>query len=99
MARSIPTGTGSLGCTGVVGRVVMGNHWGRFRDDWWGIANENNGVVLLGAVLVLAGVILLLLSVTAVGIKAITDAVTDHVEQRLSRRSGTERPPRVHLSP
>jgi hypothetical protein len=47
---------------------------------------------VFGLLFIVVGSLIFLLSGTATAIKAITDAVTDHVEERLSR-SGHSVPP------
>ena len=56
--------------------------------------------VVFGLLFIVVGSLIFLLSGTATAIKAITDAVTDHVETRLSTRSRQvpTRPPKVEIT-
>ncbi len=56
--------------------------------------------VVFGLLFIVVGSLIFLLSGTATAIKAITDAVTDHVETRLSTssRQVPTRPPKVEIT-
>ena len=56
--------------------------------------------VVFGLLFIVVGSLIFLLSGTATAIKAITDAVTDHVEERLSGsgRSVPPEPPKVEIT-
>jgi hypothetical protein len=77
---------------------------------FWALDEDNGGAAFFGGLIAFAGLVLLLLSGMAVWIKAISDAVTDNVERRLSSKGsqllGREQghgslatPPKLDLSP
>lgn len=57
-----------------IGFALMDSGYGAFESVW--------GKVILGLLFVLAGWVLIYLGLLATAIKTITDAVTDHVEER-----------------
>ena len=61
---------------------------------------EYDSGVVFGLLFIVVGSLIFLLSGTATAIKAITDAVTDHVETRLSTssRQVPTRPPKVEIT-
>jgi hypothetical protein len=60
---------------------------------------EGFGIAVLGAIFVLGGLMIWVLTSLAVFIKAMTDAIAHHVVMRLSKRERSDIPAQVRLSP